>query len=96
MGLEKGFAAFKVEFTRPAPAGRLALYDAKIEKMCPARRSNDRVLPAFNGGESWELPVPATYVIATDRRITLAHLDIDYRGLLDPETILVGLRTAGT
>jgi len=33
MGLEQELAAFKAEFSRTAPAGRAALYDAKIEEL---------------------------------------------------------------
>src|ERR1700722_6297104 len=32
MGLERQLAAFKAEFARTAPAGRQALYEAKIEE----------------------------------------------------------------
>lgn len=54
-------------------------------------RSNNKALPGINGDESWELPVPATYVIGRDRRVALAHLDVDYRRRLEPETILEAL-----
>ena len=49
-------------------------------------------LPAANGDESFELPVPATYVI--DRRgiIRLAFVNIDYTKRLDPEEILAALK----
>jgi hypothetical protein len=33
MGLEQQLAAFKTEFARAAPAGRSALYEAKIEEL---------------------------------------------------------------
>ena len=33
MGLEHQLAAFKAEFARTAPAGRPALYEAKIEEL---------------------------------------------------------------
>ncbi len=33
MGLEQQLAAFKAEFARTAPAGRQALYEAKIEEL---------------------------------------------------------------
>ncbi|WGF87837.1 peroxiredoxin-like family protein [Marinivivus vitaminiproducens] len=65
------------------------------EELRDALRSNDKALPAINGDESWELPVPATYVIARDGRVTLAFLDVDYRKRLEPEAILAGLRSAG-
>lgn len=59
-----------------------------------ALRSNDKALSRINGDESWELPVPATYVIGKDGRVLLASLHIDYRTRLEPEAILAALRTA--
>jgi peroxiredoxin len=37
--------------------------------------------------------VPATYVIAPDRRVALAHIDVDYRNRLEPDAILPSLRS---
>lgn len=54
-------------------------------------RSVNKALPDINGDESWELPVPATYVVAQDRRITLAYIDVDYRIRLEPNEILRSL-----
>jgi peroxiredoxin len=39
------------------------------------------------------LPVPATYVIAQDRHIVLAYIDVDYRKRLAPEAILEALQS---
>lgn len=61
------------------------------EELRAALRSNGKALPGINGDDSWELPVPATYVIGTDRRVVLAHLDVDYRKRLEPERILEAL-----
>ena len=45
-------------------------------------------LPKFNGDESWELPVPGTFVL--DRRgiVKLAHVDPNYMVRLEPAAIL--------
>ncbi|SDH21218.1 peroxiredoxin-like family protein [Bosea robiniae] len=59
-----------------------------------ALRSNDKALSRINGDDSWELPVPATYVIGNDGRILLASLHVDYRTRLEPEAILAALRAA--
>ncbi|KPH77495.1 peroxiredoxin-like family protein [Bosea vaviloviae] len=59
-----------------------------------ALRSNGKALSRINGDDSWELPVPATYVIGTDRRVLLASLHIDYRRRLEPDAILGALQTA--
>ena len=53
-----------------------------------ALRSNNKALPDVDGGESWELPVPAVYVIARDGRVALVAIDVDYRNRLEPEAIL--------
>lgn len=50
-------------------------------------------LAEVNGTDDWRLPVPATYVIAADRRIALAHIDPDYRVRLEPADALAALRT---
>jgi peroxiredoxin len=62
------------------------------EELRAALRSNNKALPGINGDDSWELPVPATYVIARDGRVALAAIDVDYRNRLEPEAILAALR----
>jgi peroxiredoxin len=58
-----------------------------------ALRSNNKALPSINGDESWELPVPATYVIARDRLVALAYIEVDYRKRLEPEALLRCLKS---
>lgn len=41
-------------------------------------------LPDNNGTNDWKLPIPATFVIDQQRRILLAHVDVDYRNRLEP------------
>lgn len=48
-------------------------------------------LPVWNGDESWELPIPATYVIDRDATIRAAHVDTDYTRRMEPEAILAAL-----
>lgn len=45
-------------------------------------------LPATNGTDTFELPVPATYVIAPSRRIVYADVDPDYTRRPDPDDLL--------
>jgi peroxiredoxin len=45
-------------------------------------------LLAANGDQSFELPVPATYVVARDGIISYAFVDADYTNRLDPEIII--------
>jgi peroxiredoxin len=74
-------------------ARSFGLVYALPDELREALRSNNKALPAINGDDSWELPVPATYVIAPDRRIALAHIDVDYRNRLEPDAILPSLRS---
>ena len=50
-------------------------------------------LPAFNGDSSFDLPVPATYVIGADGVIQMAYVDPDYTRRIDPTEVLSVLRT---
>jgi len=52
----------------------------------------DLDLPEFNGDDSFDLPVPATYVIGEDRVVNLSFVDPDYTRRLDPAEILSSLR----
>ena len=45
-------------------------------------------LHAFNGDESNELPLAASYVIDTDGVIRYAFLDVDYRNRAEPSDIV--------
>jgi peroxiredoxin len=62
------------------------------QELRAALASNNKALPGINGDNSWELPLPATYVIAPDRRITLAEIELDYRESLEPDAIITALR----
>jgi peroxiredoxin len=45
-------------------------------------------IPFVNGEPSWRLPIPATYVIAKDRRILFAEAHADFRVRPEPEEAL--------
>jgi len=47
-------------------------------------------LPFLNGDASWELPIPATYILERDGRVFYATADPDYTGRPEPEEV-VGL-----
>ena len=47
-------------------------------------------MPGINGDNSWELPLPATYVLAPDRKIALAEIELDYRERLEPDALRRG------
>jgi len=50
-------------------------------------------LPAFNGDDSFDLPVPATFVVDAGGVIRLAFVDPDYTRRLDPTDVLSVLRS---
>jgi len=45
-------------------------------------------LPFVNGDPSWELPIPATYIVEPDRTISWASIDPDYTNRPEPTEIL--------
>ena len=45
-------------------------------------------LPGYNGDQSWELPLAATYVVQSDGKISYARVDADWRKRPEPEEIL--------
>jgi peroxiredoxin len=45
-------------------------------------------IPFVNGEPSWRLPIPATYVIARDRRVLFAEAHADFRVRPEPEEAL--------
>ena len=51
-------------------------------------------LPKFNGDDSWEVPMPGTFVLDRSGIVRLAHIDPNYLVRLEPAAILSALRTA--
>jgi peroxiredoxin len=43
---------------------------------------------AHNGNDAFELPIPATYIIDSDRKIRYAFVNADYTQRLEPATIV--------
>ncbi len=48
-------------------------------------------LVRFNGDESWELPIPATYVIEPGGSIVFASADPDYTARAEPAEVLAAI-----
>ncbi|GLQ49929.1 peroxiredoxin-like family protein [Dyella flava] len=63
---------------------RYALPDYLVE-LYKQKKNN---LPAFNGDDSWTLPIPARYVIAPDGTIVYAEVNPDYTQRPEPEDLL--------
>jgi peroxiredoxin len=51
-------------------------------------------LPFVNGDDSWELPIPATYVIDRDGSVLYASADEDYTERVEPAELVRTLRAA--
>jgi len=49
-------------------------------------------LPKWNGDDSWELPMPGTFVIDRGGVVRLAYVDADYTTRLEPKEIIDCLR----
>jgi len=49
-------------------------------------------LPFANGDQSWELPVPATYILDQDGTVLYASADEDYTERPEPSDIVLALR----
>lgn len=50
-------------------------------------------LPQVNGDDSWELPMPATYVVDRGGIVRLAYVDANYTTRLEPADILARLKS---
>lgn len=49
-------------------------------------------IPEYNQDSTWSLPIPATYIIDTDKVIKYAYLDADYRRRAEPSLVIEFLR----
>lgn len=49
-------------------------------------------IPITNGDDTFELPMPATYIVDSDRRIRMAFVDTDYTQRVDPEVVISVLK----
>jgi peroxiredoxin len=62
------------------------------EELKPIYRKIAKDLAEWNASGTWELVIPATYVIDRRDTIRLAYVDADYTTRLEPATILDALR----
>jgi peroxiredoxin len=61
---------------------------AEMQKMLAGLRD----LPSFQGNNSWILPIPATFVVATDGLIRARFVDPDYRKRMAIDDLLAALK----
>lgn len=50
-------------------------------------------LPVTNGDDTWELPIPATYIIARDGKIISAYINKNYTERMEPGDIIAALES---
>jgi peroxiredoxin len=50
-----------------------------------------RALPEYQGNDTWMLPIPATFVVGRDARITARFVDPDYRKRMAVDHLLAAL-----
>ena len=48
----------------------------------------------YQGNQTWVLPIPATFVVAQDGRVTARFIDPDYRNRMTIEDLLAALKEA--
>jgi peroxiredoxin len=63
------------------------------QELRPIYERFGHALPDKNGGDSWRLPIPATYVVDMDGAVVLAFVDVDYRNRLEPAEIVAALES---
>ncbi len=51
-------------------------------------------IPAYNGEDSFKLPVPATYIVRQDGIVAHAYVNADYTQRMEPAEIIACLETA--
>lgn len=73
-------------------ARQFGLVFTLAEELRPIYEQFGLDLPAYNGEDSFELPIPATYVIGAEGVILKAFVDANYTARLEPDEILKVLR----
>jgi peroxiredoxin len=63
------------------------------EELRPIYASFGIDIPKANNDDSFELPIPATFIIGTDGKIRKAFVQADYTKRLDPEEIIEALES---
>ncbi|HVY64823.1 MAG TPA: peroxiredoxin-like family protein [Gammaproteobacteria bacterium] len=90
---EKHALAFPVLSDRGhGVARRFGIVYTLEESLRPVYAAFGVDLPAYNGDSSFELPVPATYLLDRDGTVAARWLDIDYRERVEPADVLARLR----
>jgi peroxiredoxin len=73
-------------------ARQCGLVYALAEELRPLYKDWGIDFPATYGDATFELPLPATYVVDQQSRIVLSFVDADYTKRLEPTTVLDALK----
>lgn len=71
---------------------RLGLVFSLAEELRPIYLGAGLDIPAYNGDESFRLPVPATYIVGPDGIIKADFVNADYTQRMEPRDIVAFLR----
>ncbi len=74
-----------------AVARDFGLVFALAEDLRPVYHSWGLDIPAHNGDDRYETPIPATYVIAADGTIVQSFVDADYTKRMEPSDVVAAL-----
>ena len=90
---------YKLKFPLLSDTGNKVARQVRLTYRVPARqealyRRAFVNLPLANGDDSWELPIPATYIIDRDSTILYASANEDYTDRPEPSDLLNILQTA--
>lgn len=93
---EKNAIAFQVlTDQRNTYARQCGLVFTLAEEIRPLYKSWGIDIPASNGDNTFELPMPATYVVDQDSRVKLSFVDADHTKRMEPSAILDALAETG-
>lgn len=91
---EKNNLAFDILFDRGNELARsFGLVFTLPEPLRPIYEKLGLDIPGHNGDETFELPMPATYIIGKDRTIHYHFIDADYTKRSEPAEVLAALKT---
>ncbi len=77
-------------------ARRYGLVFTLAESLRPLYKSFGIDIPASNGDETWELPLPATYVIDQQGVVRAGFVNADYTRRMEPADIIASLKLLQT
>lgn len=72
---------------------QFGLLSIVYEEMRPLYLQWGLDVPAHNGDDSWEIPIPATYVVDQQSVIRAAYVNKDYTQRMEPTDIIDALKT---